>query len=91
MFEYLVRLTDVVVLEALSAGGRLSAVVETLIAAVRDILVRVLSDAQVRPALGTRSRGGRSGGPAASAHETAPQSLRAGGRAMCEYRPALPE
>ena len=51
MFEYLVRLTDVVVLEALSAGGRLSAVVETLIAAVRDILVRVLSDAQVRPAL----------------------------------------
>ena len=48
MFEYLVRLTDVVVLEALSAGGRLSAVVETLIAAVRDILVRVLSDAQVR-------------------------------------------
>ena len=51
VFEYLVRLTDVVVLEALSAGGRLSAVVETLIAAVRDILVRVLSDAQVRPAL----------------------------------------
>ncbi len=48
VFEYLVRLTDVVVLEALSAGGRLSAVVETLIAAVRDILVRVLSDAQVR-------------------------------------------
>ena len=48
VFEYLVRLTDVVVLEALNAGGKLSAVVETLIAAVRDILTHVLSEQQVR-------------------------------------------
>jgi succinyl-CoA synthetase beta subunit len=48
VFEYVVRLTDVIVLEGINSANKLDVIAETLVESVREILTRVLSDKQVR-------------------------------------------
>ena len=47
VFEYVVRLTDVIVLEGINSADKLDTIAKTLVESVREIMTLVLSDKQV--------------------------------------------
>ena len=47
VFEYVVRLTDVIVLEGINSADKLDIIAKTLVESVREIMTLVLSDKQV--------------------------------------------
>jgi hypothetical protein len=59
VFEYVVRLTDVIVLEGINSADKLDVIAKTLVESVREIMTLVLSDKQVLAVIRSHSQDSR--------------------------------